>query len=184
MDCQLYSLPEAGRGFTRMDHLGQWTRRTLGRAKSRVTWAFGFAVRNTRRLLFEPAVLLQKARAARSGPAPSAAGQVAPAPLDLREGERVRVKSLKEIEATLDGTGAFERLTFMPIQEQFCGREFVVRQRIDRFFDERAGKMLRTRRMVILEDVFCQPPADGRTEYSGCQRSCFIFWKDAWLERV
>jgi len=176
MDCQLFDLPEAGRKFTWVDRL-----------KRGVHWASRYLVRNTRRLVSDPAVLLEKLHVVRpreDAARRADAAPTVPAPLDLQEGERVRVKSLEQIGATLDGEGRCEGLGFMPNQAAFCGREFLVRQRIDRFFDERTRRMLRTRRIVILDDVYCRPALDLGVDYAGCQRSCFLFWKEAWLERI
>ncbi len=143
--------------------------------------------RNTRRALSDPRLLLEKAHLARrrqragfrGGPEP-----VVPPPLRLQEGERVRVKTLEQIRATLDPVGDCEGLGFMPVQAAFCGREFTVHKRVERFFDERTRRMLRIRNTVILDGVYCEPPADGSDDYSGCHRTCFLFWKEAWLERV
>jgi hypothetical protein len=44
--------------------------------------------------------------------------------------------------------------------------------------------MLRVRDVVILDEVFCQPPREIESDYAGCDRSCFLFWKEDWLERV
>ena len=136
---------------------------------------------STPRLLAEKAHLVPRRRGPRfrGGPEP-----VVPPPLRLREGERVRVKPLEQIRATLDPVGDCEGLGFMPIQAAFCGREFTVRKRVERFFDERTRRMLRIRNTVILDGVFCEPPAGGPDDYSGCHRTCFLFWKEAWLERA
>jgi hypothetical protein len=91
---------------------------------------------------------------------------------------------MEQIRATLDPVGDCEGLGFMPIQAAFCGREFLVRKRVERFFDERTRRMLRIRNAVILDGVFCEPPAGGPDDYSGCHRTCFLFWKEAWLERA
>ena len=45
-------------------------------------------------------------------------------------------------------------------------------------------RMLRIRNTVILDEVYCEPPADGSDDYAGCHRTCFLFWKEAWLERA
>ena len=45
---------------------------------------------------------------------------------DLRAGELVRVKTPREILATLDGEGAFEGVPFMPEMLESCGGIFRV----------------------------------------------------------
>ena len=176
MDCQLQDLPEAGRELGRADRLKMlayfWSR---------------YLVRNGRRVVADPAVLLEKLHLVRRREEvapPTDEAPILPPPLRLRNGERVRVKSVEMIRATLNGDGLCEGLGFMPIQAAFCGGEYSVRKRIDRFFDERTRRMLRTRNIVILDGVYCEPTLDGGDDYAGCHRTCFLFWKEAWLERV
>jgi hypothetical protein len=101
---------------------------------------------------------------------------------DLRAGERVRVRSRAEIAATLDEAGTCSGCWLAPPQYECCGREFTVARRVERFFDERRWRMLRTRNLVALEGVRC----DGRglPETAGCDRGCYYFWRTEWLERV
>lgn len=173
MDCQLERLPDAGR------ELGRFERSlTAGRK------LFASTVRRAARVARDPALVLVKAGLAPPRPRARRGGPVVPPPLRLQAGERVRVKDGEAIRATLDRVGDCEGLGFMPVQEAFCGREFTVRSRVERFFDERTRRMLRIRNTVILDGVFCEPPAGGGEDYAGCQRACFLFWKEAWLERV
>lgn len=176
MECQLQNLPAAGREPTRGER---------ARAGARRAWA-GLAHR-AGRAVREPRLLLEKAHLAARRERPGFRGSpepVIPPPLGLLEGERVRVKTMEQIRATLDPVGDCQGLGFMPIQAAFCGREFTVRKRIEQFFDERTRRMLRIRNTVILDGVYCEPPANGLDDYSGCHRTCFLFWKEAWLERV
>lgn len=176
MDCQLQDLPDAGSEPTRGERLRARARRGVARLASR----FG-------RVWRDPRLLLEKARlvTGRERPGLRAGSEPAiPPPLLLHEGERVRVKTMEQIRATLDPAGDCQGLGFMPIQEAFCGRVFTVGKRVERFFDERTRRMLRIRHTVILEGVYCEPPAGGPDDYSGCNRTCFLFWKEAWLERV
>jgi hypothetical protein len=108
------------------------------------------------------------------------------APLDLKAGERVRIKSLSEIKKTLDHEGRYEGLGFMDlVMEKFCGKIFTVQKPIGLFFDERNWRMQKLRRVVILEGVYCELPAHNRhLDWAGCDRTCFLFWKEAWLERL
>lgn len=145
--------------------------------------------------LFSPSALMRKARSlaaresanpASTAEAPVEAGEK-PArvpPLVLQPGEKVRVKSLEEIEKTLDEQDRTEGCTFTSAMVQYCGKECVVRKRIDLFFDERTWKLLKAKNLVILEGVYCQSKPDSFQHWAGCDRSCFLFWKEAWLERV
>jgi hypothetical protein len=99
--------------------------------------------------------------------------------LDLRVGERVRVKNRQDILATLDQGGMLDRLPFMPEMLQHCGREFTVFKRADKTCDtiEKSGNR-RMMHAVHLEGSRCDGAAHG-----GCGAQCLMFWKEAWLER-
>jgi hypothetical protein len=102
--------------------------------------------------------------------------------LGLRAGEVVEVKSREEILATLDETGALDKLPFMPEMLAFSGRQFVVTRRADKSCDTVSASNKRLRRFVDtvhLDDTRCDGSAHG-----GCQAQCTLFWKEAWLRRV
>jgi hypothetical protein len=148
--------------------------------------------------LFSPSVLSHKLRRVihlpvaapnRPTPAPAAAAQpdeLSPRlpPLRLQPGERVRVKSWDQVLQTLDPSNRYEGCSFTSVMRSFCGQTCIVRRRVELFFDERRYKMLKAKNMVILENVFCQTSPDGHQAFGGCDRSCYLFWKEAWLERV
>lgn len=98
--------------------------------------------------------------------------------VNLQAGDWVKVRSPKEIFATLDAEGKNEDLSFTREMMKFCGREFKVYKRLGRMLI--GGEMRNiSAPAVLLEGVFC----DGES-HGGCTRSCFCFWRDAWLERV
>jgi len=117
------------------------------------------------------------------GATPSGKAGVIP-PLNLKVGERVRVKTLEQVYATLDASERYEGCTFTGAMVPYCGKEFVVLNRIERFYDERNGKLLRGKNMVILEGVQCRTSPESLSAYAGCDRRCYLFWKEAWLERL
>jgi len=100
--------------------------------------------------------------------------------LNLQPGELVEVRSEKEIFATLDHEGKLNGLRFNPEMRKYCGGRFGVYRRLEKIILETTGE-LRTVRTptVLLEGVFCDGEAHG-----GCDRSCFCFWREAWLKRV
>ena len=101
-------------------------------------------------------------------------------PLNLVAGDWVEVKSLDEIEATLDKKGHHKGLLFMPEMRKFCGGKYKVHRVIEKMILETTGELRRFKSpTVILEGVHC----DG-SFHDGCQRSCFSFWKEAWLKRA
>src|SRR5881628_1235774 len=102
--------------------------------------------------------------------------------LSLRVGEIVEVKSKEEILATLDETGALDRLPFMPEMLAFCGKQLTVTRRADKSCDTVSATNKRLRRFentVHLDDSRCDGSAHG-----GCQAECTLFWKEAWLRRA
>jgi hypothetical protein len=100
------------------------------------------------------------------------------APLELRPGEWIEVRSEAEILATLDAAGTLDGLPFMPEMRRFCGRRHRVRARADRTTVSELG-IRAMDHAVHLEDVRC----DGAA-HDGCSRACSMFWKEAWLKRM
>lgn len=99
----------------------------------------------------------------------------------FREGEMVKIRSLEEIKATLDSAGRCEGLQFMPGMQKYCGRQAWVMKKVHMMFDERLWKMVKIRHAYILRGIIC----DGRDVFDGegCDRSCYFFWKDKWLNK-
>lgn len=98
--------------------------------------------------------------------------------LGLRAGEWVRVKPASEILGTLDPRGRNKGLAFLPDQLRFCGQRLRVFKRVEKIFLEESRQLRKTRNTVLLEGALC----DGAG--MGCDRSCFYYWREAWLERV
>jgi hypothetical protein len=96
----------------------------------------------------------------------------------LLQGQFVEVRCADEIAATLDSEGKLDGLPFMPEMASHCGRRFRVGRRADITCVEGHG-LRRMDDAVFLEDVRC----DG-SAHDGCERSCLIFWKEAWLRPV
>jgi hypothetical protein len=99
--------------------------------------------------------------------------------LALQPGELVEVKSIDEILATLDRNRRHKGLLWMTGMRQHCGKRYRVYRRVQRITLESNGELRNMKNTVLLEGVMC----DGR-EFGGCDRSCFHFWREAWLRRV
>jgi hypothetical protein len=100
--------------------------------------------------------------------------------LNLKVGDWVEVRSRNEILATLDKDGCLENLPFMPEMLRYCGQRLRVFKRADKTCEyTRAWSIRRMKSAVHLEGVRC----DGGG-HDGCQASCLIFWKEAWLKRA
>jgi hypothetical protein len=108
-------------------------------------------------------------------------GSVTPSEsLGLQPGELVEVKSAREISLTLDRRGRNRGLEFTASMLPFCGRQFKVRNRVERMILETSGEMRQIGNTVILEGVTC----DGHTILGGCSRHVFHLWREAWLRRA
>ncbi len=110
---------------------------------------------------------------------------VVPAPFaaaPLVAGDRVRVRILEEVRSTLDAESRLHGCSFLPGMTPHCGREYRVLRVVTRFFDEARWRMTKTRNLVLLEGVHC----DGSSlpETAHCDRMCFYFWRNEWLEKV
>ena len=107
--------------------------------------------------------------------------------LNLQPGEQVRVKSYKEILATLDASNKNRGLCFDAEMVPYCGGTYRVLKRVTRIVNERSGKTQGKMQefknpCIILEAVVCQ------ARYSECRlfcpRSIYPYWREIWLERV
>ena len=99
----------------------------------------------------------------------------------FRAGDLVEVRTKEEILATLDEGGRLDGMPFMPEMLQYCGYRFRVGA-VAHKTCETARKTFKARKLeatVHLTDLRC----DG-TAHGGCQASCNLFWKDAWLRVV
>lgn len=107
-------------------------------------------------------------------------GSIEKESLGLNHGEWVQVRSAKEIFATLDHHGKLKGLSFTAEMTKFCGKRFRVYKRLENIILEATGELRRIKTpTVLLEGVFCDGEAHGK-----CDRSCFCFWREAWLRRV
>lgn len=84
---------------------------------------------------------------------------------------------MDEIRARLDSCERDGGLAWMAMMEQCCEKEFRVYKRVERIVLESTGEIRKLKDTVLLENCIC----DG---IYGCNKSCFFFWKEAWLERA
>jgi hypothetical protein len=97
----------------------------------------------------------------------------------LIPGNVVQVRSWPEIKSTLDENGTLDGLPFMPEMLEYCGKVLTVTQRLERTCNETDGSMRRICNTVFLGTLRCPGSMHG-----GCQKECFIFWKEAWLQKI
>lgn len=177
MECQLRVLPQAGRKLT------VWEK-VRSRARQRAHYIRHVA----RKLRGNPMLVLGKLRGILGGAereTPSGTRDSVESYLGLEAGDYARVKPRDEILDTLDEHGRCEGLGYMAAeQDRYCGGTYKVLKRVELFFDERTQKMLKVKNTVLLDKVYCEPELHGDPRIAGCQRMCFLFWKESWLERA
>lgn len=98
----------------------------------------------------------------------------------LLPGDRVRVRSYEEIQATLNSWKELKGCAFLPYMRQYCGTEQRVLKPVERFLDERDYQVKKTRGLVLLENVICE----GTPVFGRCDRACHLFWRVEWLEKI
>lgn len=111
-------------------------------------------------------------------------GNANPTPVEslgLKPGEWVEVKSLKEIEATLDDRGMNRGLHFSADMRLFCGKRLQVRRRMDGIIVEGTGQFRTLKNSVSLEGAVCD---SAYYAFGGCARDDLHYWREIWLRRV
>ena len=98
----------------------------------------------------------------------------------MQAGDLVRVRTREQIEATFDGENELRGCLFMSEMWPYCDTEQRVLKRVERFLDERTYQVRTTSGIVLLEGIICQ----GTDYPQGCDRSCFFFWREEWLEEL
>ena len=97
----------------------------------------------------------------------------------LKVGDWVEVRSKDEILSTLDSDGRLDGMPFMPEMFAFCGKRFQVYKRAHKTCDT----VFPVRGRRVDRAVHLETRCDG-SAHGGCQASCLLFWKDAWLKPV
>jgi hypothetical protein len=98
----------------------------------------------------------------------------------LKPGDRVRVRTREEIQATLNPFKELKGCAFLEEMWQYCGTTHRVLKSMERFLDERDYKVKKTRGVVLLENIICH----GTPVFGRCDRCCFLFWREEWLEKL
>jgi hypothetical protein len=109
----------------------------------------------------------------------TAAKDLAPASPFIK-GDLVRVRTREEILSTLDPFKELKGCAFLPDMYQYCGTRQRVLRSMQHFMDERDYKLKKVRGVILLENVICS----GTPTFGACDRCCFLFWREEWLEKV
>jgi len=171
-DCQLQSLEES------VVELSMWQKRV------RTIRRRGFYLRRRLQALFSRSSQPEFACMAASAKMEKTDPSSIMSPLNLQPGETVRVKSFAEIMQTLDSNSKFQGLSYTPAMKKYCGGTFTVYKRVNLVFDERRWKLSKIKNVVLLNGVYCDGDGGAGKDWDGCDRSCFIWWKEGWLERI
>lgn len=100
----------------------------------------------------------------------------------LKPGDIVRVKSLEEIQATLDGRNKNRGLFFDVGMARYCGHTFRVAERATKIIHEKTGEIIcvpENNPMILLDGAICH--ADYQ---KFCTRTEYVFWREIWLEKL
>ena len=161
--CQLHCLPQMAQPLTAYNVIGQRKNRIHRILKRR--WIY---LKNWFTELSTARTSAQEARAQ------SLTNE------GLQAGDRVRVLSKEEIQTTLNRWNQLKGCAFMEEMGPYCGTTQRVFKRVEKFLDERDYLVKKCNGVVILDGVMCQ----GTKDFGPCDRSCFFFWREEWLERI
>jgi hypothetical protein len=98
----------------------------------------------------------------------------------FESGDWVHIRSMQEIEATLDPWKELKGCAFLPSMAAYCETNQKVLQPMQRFLDERDYKVKKVKGIVLLDGVMCT----GTPVFGRCDRRCFFFWREEWLEKI
>ncbi len=121
--------------------------------------------------------LLPRLTGSRKAPAANASDITS---LRFNPGDKVLVRPKDQIQATLDGRNELKGCSFLAEMGQYCGTIQRVLKPVRRFVDERESRVKSMNGVYLLEGVMCQ----GFELYGKCDRSCFYYWREEWLEKV
>jgi hypothetical protein len=100
--------------------------------------------------------------------------------MKVRTGDRVEVLSKAETLRTLDKNGHLDGPPFISLMFKYCGQRFRIYKTAHKTCHTVSGNYSGRR----LEDGSHLTFRCGGRAYGGCQASCLIFWKAAWLKPV
>jgi hypothetical protein len=98
----------------------------------------------------------------------------------LKPGDTVWVRSQEEIRDSLTPWNELRGCGFMDEMAAYCNTRQRVFKRVEKFLDERDYLLKKANGIIILENVFCA----GTKAFGPCDRSCFYFWREEWLEKI
>ena len=100
--------------------------------------------------------------------------------IKFNPGDRVLVRPKDQIRSTLDSRNELKGCSFPTEMEQYCGTIQKVLKPLKRFVDERESRVKTAQGVYLLQGVMCQ----GFELYGQCDRACFYYWREEWLEKI
>ena len=97
-------------------------------------------------------------------------------------GDWVRVRSVSEIEATLNRRNRNRGMYFDAEMTPFCGQTFRVKGEVKKIIDERTGEMIALKDSWLLDGVHCLARYSDRR--IACPRAILPYWRTCWLQRI
>jgi len=97
------------------------------------------------------------------------------ASLKLNPGELVEVKSIGDIQQTLNRTAHNRGLFFSPDMRLLCGKQQRVFRKLDKIIVDGTGEMRQMENTLYLEGSRCDCP---HVAFGGCSRNEFVYWRD------
>jgi hypothetical protein len=102
-------------------------------------------------------------------------------PRGLGVGQLVQIRPRDEIRTTLGPTGKNRGMSFDKEMVPYCGRTARVKAKVERFIDERTGRMVELASdAYILDGVVCQSYRSDKRWF--CARAIYPWWREVWLE--
>jgi hypothetical protein len=167
--CQLPSVPKFSTGLAESTEIF-----TVGRIKRMLAVPWNRHVKRWLKQVYYTSLRLRGVASAQK-----AAQGLAPT-TPFKTGDLVRVRSRDEIESTLDPFKELKGCAFLPDMYQYCGTQQRVLRSMRHFMDERDYRLKKVRGVILLENVICT----GTPTFGACDRCCFLFWREEWLERI
>lgn len=165
IECQIHCVPQLAQPIHAMEKANKFFSRIRRFAKRRAIFIENWLLRN----------IFQKNKN-NTNNAVHEITQIA----HLQAGDLVRVKSKEEIRSTLNNWNSINGCAFLEEMWPYCGTTHRIMKRVERFLDERDYQMKKTKGVVLLEGVIC----NGTVDFGKCDRSCFFFWREEWLEKI
>jgi hypothetical protein len=135
------------------------------------------------RTVYEAVGQWTRLRFARPFKATGGAPTASEPPRGLLPGDVVQVRSKAEIARTLDANGKNKGLWFDREMLPYCGATARVLARVDRFIDERTGRLVELKSdCYILEGVICSGDLSVGRRF--CVREIYPWWRECWLRRL